>query len=101
MHKKEATVIEKAERKLRKTLRKQEDYAENIQHGVLKNIVQKYIPKIKAELDVELPIKSNGVADKETRKKKSPLSTSAFTTTRKRCPKGYRKDKHGECVKKT
>ena len=100
IHKKEATVIEKAERKLRKTLRKQEEYTENIQHGVLKNIVQKYIPKIKAELDVESPKKVD-VVDKETRKKKSPLSTSAFTTTRKRCPKGYRKDKHGECVKKT
>jgi hypothetical protein len=96
-HKKEATVIQKAERKLRKTLRKQEEYTENIQHGVLKNIVEKYVPKIKAELDVELPVKSNGVVDKETRKKKSPIST----TTRKRCPNGYRKDKHGECVKKT
>jgi hypothetical protein len=100
MHKKDTTVIQKAERKLRKTLRKQEDYAENIQHGVLKNIVDKYVPKIKAELETESP-KKVGVVDKETRKKKSQLPMSASTTTRKRCPKGYRKDKHGECVKKT
>jgi hypothetical protein len=100
VHKKEATVIQKAERKLRKTLRKQEDYAENIQHGVLKNIVDKYVPKIKAELETESP-KKVGVVDKETRKKKSQLPMSASTTTRKRCPNGYRKDKHGECVKKT
>jgi hypothetical protein len=92
LHKKESLGIQRAERKLKKTLRKQEDYVENIQDGVLQHIVEKYVPKIKAELQ------STAVLETRKTKKSPPLVSTA--TTRKRCPKGFRKDKQGNCVEK-
>jgi hypothetical protein len=48
--KKKARDIVRAEKKLRKTMRKQEGYREDINHDVLKNLVKKYSDKIDEEL---------------------------------------------------
>lgn len=64
-HKKEERQIKMAEKKLRKTLRKQHDYKEEITNNIVKNIVDTYVPKIRREIDDALDANAAKLAEKQ------------------------------------
>ena len=109
--KKEEKEKEKEAEKLKKAMIKQGELREELNDDILKNLVAKYSSKIDAELESDNlpkpPAKGKKLKDapkvvleqSSLDKEKGSPPKGETKLVRKRCPKGTRKNKEGDCVK--